>query len=55
MTEWNVQAAPNNNLKASDRKPGRFVEGRQKSDPFVVDDQPLKDKKIQGEILKQNL
>lgn len=55
MTEWNEQAAPNNNLKASDRKPGRYVEGRQKSVTADVNEQPLKDKKIQGDILEQNL
>ncbi|MFJ7747433.1 hypothetical protein [Peribacillus sp. NPDC097295] len=55
MTEWNEQAAPNNNLKASDRKPGRYVEGRQKSVTADGDEQPLKDKKIQGDILEQNL
>ncbi|MFJ7638030.1 hypothetical protein ACIQZM_04645 [Peribacillus sp. NPDC097206] len=53
MTEWNEQAAPNNNLKTSDMKPKRAVGGKSKAG--TNGDEPLKNEQIQEEILKQNL
>ena len=52
MTDWNEQAAPNNNLKTGDMKPGRAVGEKPKAG--TTGDQ-LKNEQIQEEILKQNL
>jgi hypothetical protein len=53
MTQWNEQAAPDNNLKASDLKPKQS--GQVKSTPRTIDVDQLNNIKIQQEIRDQNL
>ncbi|MGG4268160.1 hypothetical protein [Peribacillus simplex] len=53
VTKWNEQAAPNNNLKASDFN----QDGAEKAkvDSKTIDGEHLNDLKIQREIRKQNI
>ncbi|MFE4811433.1 hypothetical protein ACFQ9Y_09740 [Peribacillus simplex] len=53
MTKWNEQAAPNNNLRASDLYPGEA--DKAKMDSKTIDGDQLNDLKIQREIRKQNI
>jgi hypothetical protein len=53
MTKWNEQAAPDNNLKASDLIQDEA--GRSKMSSKAKDGDHLNDLKIQQEIRKQNL
>ncbi|MFD4928867.1 hypothetical protein ACFWMS_08050 [Peribacillus butanolivorans] len=53
MTTWNEQAAPDNNLKATDIKPERAVKAKSKT--MIIDEDQLNDVKIQQEIMKQNI
>ncbi|MGE7766209.1 hypothetical protein [Peribacillus sp. NPDC096540] len=50
MTTWNEQAAPDNNLKATDIKPERA-----KAKSKTIDGDQLNNVKIQQEIREQNL
>lgn len=53
MTKWNEQAAPNNNLRASDLNPREA--DKAKMDSKTIDGDQLNDLKIQREIRKQNI
>ncbi|MBT2648694.1 hypothetical protein J7E52_18650 [Bacillus sp. ISL-34] len=53
MTKWNEQAAPNNNLRASDFNPDGA--DKAKMDTKTIDGDRLNDLKIQREIRKQNI
>ncbi|WP_260286458.1 hypothetical protein [Peribacillus aracenensis] len=53
MTKWNKQAAPNNNLRASDLNPCEVENA--KMDSKTIDGDQLNDLKIQREIRKQNI
>ncbi|MFD6443419.1 hypothetical protein ACFWDG_27540 [Peribacillus sp. NPDC060186] len=53
MTTWNEQAAPDNNLKATDIKPERAVKAKLKT--VSIDGDQLNNLKIQQEIMKQNI
>ncbi|MBK5483455.1 hypothetical protein JFV29_16535 [Peribacillus sp. TH16] len=53
MTTWNEQAAPDNNLKATDIKPERAVKAKSKT--MIIDEDQLNDVKIQQEIMNQNI
>ncbi|WP_185150842.1 hypothetical protein [Peribacillus simplex] len=53
MAKWNEQAAPNNNLRASDLNPDEA--DKAKMDSKTIDGDQLNDLKIQREIRKQNI
>ncbi|WP_179890960.1 hypothetical protein [Bacillus sp. AFS017274] len=53
MAKWNEQAAPNNNLRASDLNPGEA--DKAKMDSKTIDGDQLNDLKIQREIRNQNI
>ncbi|MGE7759977.1 hypothetical protein [Peribacillus sp. NPDC097895] len=53
MTKWNEQAAPDNNLKASDLNQDEAKKAKTGSE--TIDGDQLNDVKIQQEIIKQNI